>query len=300
MSLTPDGRWAFVLNPNRNRVYLIDTASAELRQTLEISGAPDQITFGKETVYIRPLNGKSLFSFPLADLDSSQAPALIEIPYAQRAAGESAEYAIASPLATLPDEGAVLVANSADNMIYYLIEGTLAPAGSYKDQATLPRAVTFVDRSLKQEAPGIYSGKVLIPSGGAYQVALLLDTQKLTHCFDFTAKPGDAEVSAQAEIKIEAINAPSQIKPGEMVSIKFLVTDLKLNQPLDGLTDFVVSVNEIGGNWNQRYLAASIGKGMYEIQLSIPQAGTYNILLDVNSRNFGLDGMAPLALQVTD
>ena len=300
MSLTPDGRWAFVLNPNRNRVYLIDTASAELRQTLEIGGAPDQVAFGKETVYIRPLNGKSLFSFALADLESGKNPELIEIPYAERAPGESAEYAIANSVATLPDEGAVLIANSADNMIYYLIEGTLSPAGSYKDTATQPRAVTFVDRSLKQEAPGIYSGKVLIPSGGAYQVALLLDTPKLVHCFDFTAKPGDSEVSAQAEITIEPVAPPAQAKSGEQFSMKFLVTDLKLNQPLDGLEDFVISVNQIGGNWSQRYLAKSVGEGVYEVLLTIPQSGTFSVLLSVSSRNFGLDAMPPLGLQVTD
>ena len=300
MSLTPDGLWAFVLNPNRDLVYLIDTASAELSQTLEIGGAPDQVAFGKETVYIRPLNGTSLFSFPLSDLGSGKTPMLTEIPYAKRAPGESAEYAIANPLATLPDEGAILVANSADNMIYYLLEGTLSPAGSYQDQATLPRAVTFVDRSLKEEAPGIYSGKVLIPSGGAYQVALLLDTQKLTHCFDFTAKPGEAEVSAQAEITIEPVAPPAQVKSGEQFSMKFLVTDLKLNQPLDGLEDFVISVNQIGGNWSQRYLAKSVGEGVYEVLLTIPQSGTFSVLLSVSSRNFGLDAMPPLGLQVTD
>ena len=300
MSLTPDGLWAFVLNPNRDLVYLIDTASGELRQTLEIGGAPDQVAFGKETVYIRPLNGTSLFSFALSDLGSGKTPTLTEIPYAKRAPGESAEYAIANPLATLPDEGAILVANSADNMIYYLLEGTLSPAGSYQDQATLPRAVTFVDRSLKEDAPGIYSGKVLIPSGGAYQVALLLDTQKLTHCFDFTAKPGEAEVSAQAEITIEPVAPPAQVKSGEQFSMKFLVTDLKLNQPLDGLEDFVISVNQIGGNWSQRYLAKSVGEGVYEVLLTIPQSGTFSVLLSVSSRNFGLDAMPPLGLQVTD
>jgi hypothetical protein len=300
MTLSPDGKWAFVLNPNRDRVYLIDILKGALDQVLEIDGAPDQVAFGKETVYIRPLNGKSLFSFPLSDLGIGQTPKLIEIPYAQRAPGESAEYAIANPVAALPDEGAVLIANPADNMIYYLIEGTLSPAGSYQDQATLPRAVTYVDRSLKEEAPGIYSGKVLIPSGGAYQVALLLDTQKLTHCFDFSAKPGEAEVSAQTEIRIVPVDLPAQVKRGEQFTLKFLVTDLKLEGPVDGLEDFVVSINQIGGNWSQRYRAKFIEKGRYEIELSLPQTGTYNLLLGVGSRNFGLDGMAPLSLQVTE
>ena len=300
MSLSPDGRWAFVLNPNRNRVYLLDMAGAEIRQTLEIDGAPDQVTVGRDTVYIRPLNGKSIFSFELSDLESGRSPELTEILYAQRAPGESPEYAIANPLATLPDEGAVLIANSADNMIYYLIEGTTAPAGSYKDQATLPRAVTFVDRSLKQEAPGIFSGRVLIPSGGNYQVALLLDNPKLVHCFNFNAKAGDAEVSVKAEIVIEPVNLPASVKRGEDFKMKFRVADIEKQQPVDGLEDFVVSINQVGGNWSQRYLAKSMGNGEYEVDARVLQSGTFNLILSVSSKNYGLDGLGSLSLEVTE
>jgi len=300
MSLSPDGRWAFVLNPNRNRVYLMDMASAEIRQTLEIGGAPDQVTVGRDTVYIRPLNGKSIFSFELSDLESGKSPELTEIPYAQRAPGESPEYAIANPLATLPDEGAVLIANSADNMIYYLIEGTTAPAGSYKDQATLPRAVTFVDRSLKQEAPGIFSGRVLIPSGGNYQVALLLDDPKLVHCFNFNAKPGDAEVSVKTEVKIEPVNLPASVKRGESFKMKFRVLDIENDQPVDELEDFVVSINQVGGNFSQRYLAKSLGSGEYEVDSKILQSGTFTLIISVSSKNYGLNGLTPLSLEVTE
>ncbi|HNN12639.1 MAG TPA: hypothetical protein PKL78_03715 [Anaerolineales bacterium] len=300
MSPSPDGKWIFVLNPNQNKVYIVDAVSAALHHILNIPNAPDQIAFGKDLAYIRPLNGTSLYSIQLSDLNADPLSNLTEIPYAQRAPGQSQEQAIANPLATLPDEGAVLISNSADNMIYYLVEGTLAPAGSYQDQATLPRAVTFVDRSLRQEAPGIYSGKVLIPSGGNYQVAFLLNTPNLLHCFNFSAKPGANETGARAEVKVEALESISQVRRGEAFLLKFRVTDLALEQPVPGLEDFVISINQIDGNWNQRYLATDNGDGTYQVQVSIPQTGTYNILLSIASRNFGLDGMRPISFEVVE
>ena len=73
-----------------------------------------------------------------------------------------------------------------------------------------------------------------------------------------------------------------------------------LEQPVPGLEDFVISINQIDGNWNQRYLATDNGDGTYQVQVSIPQTGTYNILLSIASRNFGLDGMRPISFEVVE
>ena len=300
MQLSPDGRWAFVLNPNRNKVYIIDTTKSELRHTLEIAGAPDQVAFSQQNAYIRPLNGTSLMSMALSSLEGEQAPSTTEIPYAQRPPGQSMEQALANPVATLPDEGAVLIANPADNLIYYLLEGTLAPAGSYQDQATLPRAVRFVDRSLRQEAPGIYSGKVRIPAGGDYQVALLLDSPRLVHCFNFTAKPGEAEKASQgAGLQVEYVDAPSQVKAGQPFKLQLRASDPSTGQPVVDLADLVLLASQTGGNWNRRYLAAPMGDGLYEVELNLPQPGMYQILLSATSRGAGLEELPRITLEAT-
>jgi YVTN family beta-propeller protein len=299
MHLSPDGRWAFVLNPNRNQIYIIDTTKSELRHTLEIAGAPDQVAFSQQNAYIRPLNGTSLMSMALSSLEGELAPAMTEIPYAQRPPGQSMEQALANPVATMPDEGAVLIANPADNLIYYLLEGTLAPAGSYQDQATLPRAVRFVDRSLRQEAPGIYSGKVRIPAGGDYQVALLLDSPRLVHCFNFTAKPGTDEASQGAGLQVEYVDAPSQVKADQPFKLQLRASDPSTGQPVVDLADLVLLASQTGGNWNQRYLASAMGDGLYEVALSLPQPGRYQILLSASSRGAGLGDLPRLSLQVS-
>ena len=227
-------------------------------------------------------------------------PEITEIPYAQRPPGQSTEQSISNPVATLPDEGAVLIANPADNMIYYLVEGTLSPAGSYQDQATLPRAVTFVDRSLRQEAPGIYSGKVRIPAGGDYQVALLLDSPRLLHCFEFTAKPGENEIRVSSNVTVKFLDPDYTVKRGEKFKLKVLVEDSSLDQPISNIGDLVVSVNMISGNWSQRYQAISIGDGVYEIELALPQTGTFNVLLNINSRGLTMGDLPRINLNVVD
>ena len=301
MRLSPDGRWAFVLNPNRDRVYILDTTMSELRHTLQVAGAPDQVAFSQQNAYIRPLNGTSLQTLALSDLEGEQSPALTEIPYAERAPGQSMEQALANPVATLPDEGAVLIANPADNMVYYLVEGTLAPAGSYQDQATLPRAVTVVDRSLQQESPGIYSGKVRIPSGGDYEVALLLDKPRLVHCFHFTAKPGETEqASLAAALKLAFIDPPQQVKTGEPFKLQVRISTQANDEPVNDLKDVVLLAAQTGSNWNQRYLLLPVGKGIYELELSLPQPGTYALLLSVPSQGVNLEQTPPLAIQASE
>jgi hypothetical protein len=49
------------------------------------------------------------------------------------------------------------------------MEGMNAPMGNYKTYGHQARAVTVVDRSLKEVEPGVYAGKVRIPLISATQ-----------------------------------------------------------------------------------------------------------------------------------
>ena len=179
--------------------------------------------------------------------------------------------------------------------------GTQAPAGSYQDQATLPRAVTMVDRSLQAEAPGIFTGKVRIPTGGDYQVAFLLDSPHLVHCFHFTAKPGEAEKASQgAGLQVEYLEAPQQVKVGTPFKLQLRATDPTTGQPVADLADLLVLASQMGGNWSQRYLTASAGEGIYEVELTLPYPGLYTILLSASSLGTGLDQLPRITLEATN
>ncbi len=83
----------------------------------------------------------------------------------------------------------MLVANPADRVIYYYSEGMAAPMGSFQNYRRNPRALMVVDRSLREVTSGVYSTTTKLPKSGIYDVAFLLDSPRITHCFNAEAKP---------------------------------------------------------------------------------------------------------------
>ena len=72
---------------------------------------------------------------------------------APKAAGE---LPLADSMAAANIDAAVLVVNPADNTTYYYMEGMNAPASNYQSYGAAARAVTVVNRSLKETEPGVY------------------------------------------------------------------------------------------------------------------------------------------------
>src|ERR1041384_427730 len=66
-------------------------------------------------------------------------------------------------------------------MIYYYSEGRAAPMGNFQNYRRVPRAVKVVDRSLREEARGIYSTTARLPKEGVYNVSLLLDSPRVVN-----------------------------------------------------------------------------------------------------------------------
>src|SRR5258708_30164123 len=72
-----------------------------------------------------------------------------------------------------------------------------APMGSFSNYSRKPRAVQVVDKSLKQQSPGVFQTTVKMPRAGQYRVAFLLDSPRVVQCFDpIEVEPNAALVDA--------------------------------------------------------------------------------------------------------
>jgi hypothetical protein len=78
----------------------------------------------------------------------------------------------------------MLVANVADKQIYYYTEGMAAPMGNFENYKREPRAVLVADRSMREVKTGTYETVTRLPRDGAYDVAFLLDSPRIMHCFE--------------------------------------------------------------------------------------------------------------------
>jgi len=171
-------------------------------------------------------------------------------------------------------------------MIYYYVEGMMAPMGTFTNYKRRPRALLLLDRSLSETARGTYSTPIKLRRSGSFDVPVLIDQPRLINCFQLEVGPspdGENERTGVA-IALEAMFKDELVKAGEKVPLKFKIVDAVTKQPLPGLTDVTVLVFQPPGIWQQRQLAKEIGGGVYEVSQVFPRVGLFNVMLAVPSR----------------
>lgn len=185
-----------------------------------------------------------------------------------------------------PEGNAVLIANAPDMMMYYYVEGMMAPMGSFQNYKRRPRALMLIDRSLAETARGLYSTSVKLTNAGRFDVPVLIDQPRIVNCFELEVgrSPGGELEKPRVAITIEPQFKEKQFKMGEPVALRFKIMDSATGQPIEGLKDVQILAFEPPGVWQQRQWAKEVGGGLYEATQVFPRAGLYNILLRVDSR----------------
>jgi YVTN family beta-propeller protein len=294
----PGGRWGFVPNPKENVVYVFDASTNRLAHTISVDKGPDQVAFTDAFAYLRSSGSTEVSMVRLSTL--SDQPDVAKFPGGQIAPAESPVQASADIIVPAPEGNSVLVANPADRVIYYYSEGMAAPMGSFQNYRRNPRAVMVVDRSLREVTSGVYSATTKLPKSGTYDVAFLLDSPRVTHCFSAEAKPNpDVPRQKQVAIRIEYLNKDNQIRVGESYKLRFKVIDSVTLKPKSDLKDVRVLTMLSSGIWQKRDFARSVGDGVYELDIKVPQTGVYLLFVESRSQGVAFRQLPYLTLQTS-
>jgi hypothetical protein len=189
-------------------------------------------------------------------------------------------------IATTPEGNAAMIANTPDAMIYYYVEGMMAPMGTLSNYKRRPHAALILNRSLTETAPGVYTVPVRLKGSGRFDVSVLTGQPRIAHCFQLeVAASPDAEKNAPTvSVAVKAAFDGKQFKAGESVPLRFRVLDSATGQPLKGLQDVQVLAFEPPGIWQQRQWAKEVGDGEYEVAQTFPRPGLYKVMVRVASR----------------
>jgi len=230
--------------------------------------------------------------------DLGKEAAITRFPAGQKAAKESPASSLADAIVAAPEDGAVLVANPADKMIYYYTEGMAAPMGSFQNYRRDPKALLILDSSLREIARGEYSTTVQLGGAGHYDVAFLLDSPRLVNCFaiDVVENPALPKPTTVA-IKVEPLLKEASARVGESYQLRFKVTDSSSSQPQLNLADVGVLVFLAPGIWQQREWAKQVSDGVYEISFVPPQAGVYYVYFQCPSLKVRFNEINPVILE---
>ncbi len=293
ISIPASGRYGVALNRANSTAYSFDLSSNRVVQTIPVGPGSDQLSFTKQFAYVRASGSEFVTMINLANIGKEAN--VTQFPAGQKAPGARAHAAAIVPA---PEEGAVLVANPSDKMIYYYTEGMAAPMGSFQNYKRDPRALLVMDNSLRETARGIYSTTARLNNPGIYDVAFLLDSPRVTNCFEIqVAQNPNVPTTVQSSFKIEPVMKAAVARPGERFALHFKVIDYKTGAAKTGVNDLSVLVFLAPGIWQQREPAKSLADGVYETSFVPPSEGVYYVFFQSASLGMQYNQSTPLTIQ---
>jgi len=292
----PGGRYGFLVNTAESTVNIFDTASNRVLHEVKVGKAPDQVTFSDTFVFIRSLKTESVALIRLATIGTEID--ITEFPGGQGIPAEGSAPVHAGSIVPAPEGNAVIVANPVDRVLYYYSEGMAAPMGNFQNYRREPMAVQIVDRSLRETTPGVYSTTVKLPHSGRYDVAFLTDSPRIAHCFETTAEVNprlkeDERVALRLEHEIKERELPV----GQSFPLRFKLIDTRTNKGKDDIKDVRVLTFLSPGTWQRRDIAKSLGNGEYEVDVNVPQTGSYMVFVESASLGVRYQDLPYLMLQ---
>ena len=281
----PRSRLGFILNPKHNRVSVFDPATSRIVQTGDADPDPDQLSFTDQFLYVRQRSTPTVRTVPLDQLGSGGKPVpAATFPGGQKPPGKAGSMCLAAAISPAPGEGAALVANPADQTIYYYKEGMAAPMGSFNNYGHTPLAVLAVDRSLRSRDPGVYETTARLRRPGEYQVLFFLDSPRMMQAFDVTVQADPSKpVAAVEEFVVDVLSGEAEPTAGKSTTITFRLLDSRTKAPRSGLADVTVLAFSPGG-WQKRYPAhPTADASTYTVEYTLPAEGVYYLYAEAPS-----------------
>ena len=287
LKFDPTGRYAFAANQVESTVSVIDASTNAVIGASAVVKGPDQVTFTDRYAYIR---GTGSEKFSLIELNEvakkgSVAPATVQAGR-QAASVLPQEIGVSDMIAPTPEGNGVVIANTPDQMLYYYVEGMMAPMGTFQNYKRRPHALLLIDRSLNETAPGVYASPIKLKQAGLFDVPVIIDQPRLAKCFEvkIADSPDGEKQKAVTATAVEPFFKQERFKSKEPVSLKFRLTDPVTKKAVTGLKDVEILLFEPPGIWQKRQWAKEIEEGVYEITQDFPRSGLYTVMIRAASR----------------
>lgn len=289
IAVTPDGRWVLVPNALEKTVTVIDATTAKVTRTIAVDAGPDQISFTAHFAYVRCIDSSQVDMIPWTQLGQPGEVGVVAVPISQYPLGEAVAKFGGQTIQPIPTGDAVIAGAYNDRTLFFYQEGMMAPMGSYQNSSRPPIAVQIVSSALRETLPGVFEAEITPADGGAYDLALAVDSPRLTHCAAFTVKDDPALArfeQTHLTAKYQALAGTPQI--GVPTALRFrLEYPASGAKPVTGLKDVDVLVFQPPGLNQFRLDAREVAEGEYEVLISFPDPGEY--LVFPRSLGQGLD-----------
>lgn len=300
IGFAPGNRFALTVNPSTNRVYVIDATTNKHVQSIDVDGKPYQLSFSRAYAYVRALESPRVTMINLTSLDEGEKPIVQGFDAGEGSPMAVGNLPLANGMAFTTSEAAVFVVNPADNTTFFYMEGMNAAAGNYRVYGASARAVTIVDRSMHESEPGVYVSTVKLPAAGRYDVAFMLETPEILHCFSAEASPAAEPAISVAGMAVEYLQESRRVSSHSALPLRFRLRNNVTNEPLTGVTGVSVLFFRTPGADRTVVPAVEEGEGVYMASLPIGRSGGYYVYVGVPSRSIGYEKLPYFTLAAID
>jgi hypothetical protein len=257
------------------------------------------LTVSRAFAYVRPLASDQVNLINLASLGKGKEPIVQRFSAGTGAPQLAGDLPLADSIATATTEAAGFIVNPTDNTTYFYMEGMNAPSSNYKVYGASARAVTVVDRALQEVEPGVYATKVKIPVAGKYDVAFLLETPRLLHCFSVQAAANPLIQHEVATVGVEYLREDRRALVGEPAPFRFRLVNPATGLAHSGLKDVSVLFFRLPGKDRTEVFAEEEGDGVYRAMLPFPRVGAYYVYVGVRSENVNYQDLPYFSMSAT-
>ncbi len=301
IGFAPGGRVGLITRPGANQVVTIDAALDRILSRVGTESGPDQLAFTDRVAYIRQAGSPKLRLLPIDGLASSaQLPSAIDIPIGRSAPGRALTQGAAPAIARASEEDAVLIANPADQAIYYYKEGLSAPQGSFRGYGHVPVAVLAVDRSLRPAEPGVYQTTARLRHPGRFDLAVFLDSPRIVHCFEIEIAGDPRRPPSPPVIEARLVDDAPLPVVGQPYQLRLRLEEQGSGRPVAGNRDVQVLAT-LPGRWQHSFPAApQPDAGIYAFDFTPPRAGLYVFYVESRSSQLAFPSARVLHLQVKE
>jgi len=275
MHFSEDGRWGFIVNPERNLVTVLDASTNSIARRITVPNRPFQVGITRTFAYIRTLDSERVAMINLQELNRGGEVIINEFAAGSYPPGQINDIAIADTLSPAAQEAALLIVSPADATVYYYMEGMNAPMGAFRNYGHKPRAVQIANRALKEKAPGVYAATIKVPMAGTFEVAFLNETPRFLHCFTMTAEVNPLLKPDHEPVAVEFLDDNFHPRAGSPAPLRFRLVDPVAGTPLTDVPDVLVRYYRAPRFNLTETAARALGDGVYEVDVFPDRPGAF-------------------------
>jgi YVTN family beta-propeller protein len=295
LRFTQDGRFAMAVNTMENVVHVVDPGSNEIIHEPKVEAEPFQVNFTLGFAYVRGLGSERVSMINLSSLGKGKTPIVQSFAAGSYSPKMGGDLPLADAVVGGLGEAAAFVVSPADNTTYFYMEGMNAPMSSYPSRGKYARAVTVVDRSLREIEPGVFAGRFRMPVAGHFDVAMSLDQPAMVHCFSTDAKANPTMEAARKVVEVEFLPQQRIFRPKETGTVRFRIIE-GTGAPKAGLKDVLVRSFLVPASAPTDVVAKEVSDGIYEAKVALPETGAYYVYVSVPSLKLGYSDGAYMSL----